>query len=493
VSQLNISAGQFPMMDRYGALAGMLPPDTPAYDAERAMEWAIAQDAVRLQIQRNQPDQVGNWEAIRATMSLNPIKRATSGLADWLSDTWDSVTTLPPEPEPNFDLERTISRLQPMQMFVANELASEGYLNDITSSKQFYAMMDDAMGVLEDQQTLAAYSEQNPWWATLGVTAIGGITDPLYMVPVGGQAAGLVTTASAGLKYVAVQGGKNAAMFAGLNLGAKAVVDGSSYQLTNQDGVTDEFIVAGMGAGIGVGIPAMTFAGRSMLYGAVTGLSAIRVPLPKSIRATAVNWWGSDKHLRKMMRDMPDAKIDAAVGVTSGGGRDAPAARIGLEPYRVEQANSTRALANILDDARNGIFHEQPSLALLRENGGKDALEPMLDELRTLYAKHRKSLRDSGADDSLYHIGTAEHPGQVDFDRMMQVERFFTPNAINALYKKSPASLGTLARLVADVADALPTGKTPASRARTAFTRVNDIMRALAASNVESTIGQVQG
>jgi len=493
VSQFQIPSGQFPMLERYGALAGMLPPDTPAYDTERSMEWAVARDGVEFQIQRAQPDQVGFWEAVKAQMSLNPTKRATSGIANWLSDVWDDSAAAQPEPDPNFDIEQTINRLQPAQRVVANELAADGYLNDITSSRQFYAMLDDAMGVMEDQQVLAAYSEQNPWWSTLGVSALGGVSDPLYMVPVGGQAAGLATTAKAGLQYVAVQGGKNAAMFAGLNLGSKTIVDGTSYQLTNQDGVADEFIVAGMGAGIGVGIPAMAFAGRNMLYGAVTGLSAIRVPLPGSIRARAVNWWGSDKHLRKMMRDMPDAKIDAAVGMSSGGGRDAPAARIGLEPYRVEQANSQQILTNLLDDARNGVFHEQPTLALLRENGGKDALEPLLDDLRQLYAKHRKSLRDSGADDSLYHIGTAEHPGQVDFDRLTQVEKFFTPNAINALYKKSPASLGTLARLVADVADALPTGKTPASRARTAFTRVNDIMRALAASNVESTIGQVEG
>jgi hypothetical protein len=204
-----------------------------------------------------------------------------------------------------------------------------------------------------------------------------------------------------------------------------------------------------------------------------------------------------------MLRNLPDQKILSARGVAIGEGGDAAAKIAGKVKWKDEQANGVRIVQNLLDDARNGTFHEGVSIAPLRADGGRDALEPLLKELRKLYRAHRKQLLQ---DEMLHSTGAGPppamrpdavrlvevaHPAQEMFDSLTRMERVLT-TLLTAVPKTKGAGQ-RLVKLLADLGDALPTGSTPNARARVLPNWFSDLNRLLVASNTELTAAELAG
>lgn len=440
------------------------------------------------------------WDAVVAGMALNPTVRASNSLSDSLADVFAGWMGEPEQSKEPFDLRAELQRLPQPMLEVAGRLADEGYLAEGMSRKNFYDAMNDAMGVEEDLNTLTTYAERNPWYKTMGASMIAGATDPVYMIPVGGQAARGAMGLKGGIQFLAAQGVKGSASIAATSLAGKKITDVFSYNITNQDGIQDEVVVTALGGGLGFAMPFAGYAAKQLAASVVTGLGG-RAPAGASAWAKS---WNSGSRLKQFMNALPDAEIPSVRGVAAGEGRDAAKAVVGQAAWRQEQRNSRNHLAKVLRDARRGVFHDGLVLSLLRENNGKDGLRTALLELRRLYRNERKKLeaawaahaagtgpRPTMAPDSFRLIAT-EHPGQQAFDSLVRLERVLT-KVVEIVDKKPGMKVGTLVRLLADLGDKLPTGTNPNARARQLGNWFHDLNRALSASAMELTDAQMAG
>jgi hypothetical protein len=482
-----------PLIQRFGGMGYTgteeQSPDTN-FGVESASDFVVSS--------RRQEDP-GFWDTVMAGMSLNPSVRATNGFSDWLSSFMDST----PEDTRPFDMAAEIRRMQPNRLALVNQLAEDGYLSESMSRRDFYRVVDDAAGVLEDQQTIARYAETAPWYASLGAGGVSALTEPIFMVPVGGQAMRAVGTARGAITQVLISGSKNAAVLGGINLAAKKTTDTFSYDLTNQDGLTDEMVVVGLGAGLGMAMPATSYAAKELTARTVLALGGSPTTGLRGATASWARSWTAPKRLNLMLKNLPEQKIVSARGVALGEGGDAAAKLVGKAKWKDEQATGMRLVQNLLDDARNGTFHEGVSIAPLRSDGGRDALEPLLKELRKLYRAHRKQMLQ---DEILHSTGAGPppamhpdaarlvevlHPAQEMFDSLSRMERTLT-KLLNTVPKTKGAAQ-RLVKLVADLGDALPTGSTPNARARVLPNWFSDLNRILVSSNMELTAAELAG
>ena len=441
----------------------------------------------------------GFWDSVMAGMALNPSVRATNGFSDWLASLMD---TTPEDPRP-FDMAAEIQRMQPNRLALVNQLADDGYISESMSRKDFYRVLDDAAGVLEDRSTIERYAQTAPWYASFGAGAVSGLTEPLYMIPVGGQAMRAVGTARGALTQVLVSGAKNAAVLGSINLAAKKTTDVFSYDLTNDKGMTDEMVVFGLGAGLGMAMPATSYAAKELTARTVLALGGTPTT---GLRGSAASWarsWTAPKRLNLMLRNLPEQKILSGKGLAINEGGDAASKVVGKARWKDEQANGVRIVQNLLDDARNGTFHEGVSIAPLRADGGSDALEPLLKELRRRYRMNRKQML---IDEKMHALGSGPppamhpdasrlvevpHPAQEMFNSLSRMERTLT-TLLNTVPKTKGAAR-RLVKLIADLGDALPTGNTPNARARVLPNWFADLNRMLVASNMELTAAELAG
>lgn len=453
---------------------------------------------IRYVAARRRDEDPSFWDAVVSGMALNPTVRASNNLSDSLADVFASWMGEPKQSQAPFDLRAELQRLPQPMLEMAGRLADEGYLAEGMTRKNFYDAMNDAMGVEQDLNTLETYAEKNPWYKTMGASMIAGATDPVYMIPVGGQAARGAMGLKTGLSFLAVQGTKSSASIAATSLAGKKITDVFSYNITNQDGIQDEVVVTALGGGLGFAMPFAGYAAKSLAARVVTGFGE-RAPASASAWAKS---WHSGSRLKQFINALPDAEIPSVRGAVAGEGRDAAKAVVGQAAWRQEQRNSRNHLATVLRDARRDVFHDGLVLSLLRENNGKDGLRTALLELRRLYRNKRKSLeaawaahatgtgpRPTMAPDSFRLIAT-EHPGQQAFDSLVRLERVLT-KVVEVVDNKPGIKVGTLVRLLGDLGDALPTGTNPNARARQLGNWFHDLNRALSASAMELTDAQM--
>jgi hypothetical protein len=482
-----------PLLREFGGM-GVSPSGEPTQELDFGHD-----SANRFVISSRRDEDPGFWDTVMAGMALNPTVRATNGFSDWLAGLFDSS----PEDDRPFNMETELQRMAPSRLALVNQLAEDGYITDDMSRRDFYRVLDDAAGVIEDQQVLAQYYEQNPWYASLGAGAISGLTDPLYMIPVGGQAIRAVGTARGAITQVLASGAKNATALGAINLAGKKATDVFSYDLTNQEGITDELVVVGLGAGLGFAMPAGVYAAKELTARTVLALGGTPT---KGLRGATASWarsWTAPKRLNLMLKNLPEQKILSARGVAIGEGGDAAAKVAGKAKWKDEQANGIRIVQNLLDDARNGTFHEGVSVAPLRADGGRDALKPLLGELQKLYRQRRKDLlRDQklheaglgpppAIEPNAMRLVEVAHPAQEMFDSLTRMERVLT-TLLTAVPKTKGAGQ-RLVKFIADLGDALPTGSTPNARARVLPNWFSDLNRMLVASHTELTAAELAG
>lgn len=421
----------------------------------------------------------------RILRNLGTFDAAGDGLAVMLPE-WAGGITLeeldasrpsgPPEP---FDMADHIKRLQPDAQRVAMSVLDSGALDTVTRKDEFDRIISDAMDVDADLQTIHAYGENNGFLKSMGAAMAGGLADPIYLIPVGGQAARGAMTLNAGLRFFATQGAIGMAGGSIVGLGTKKLVDATSYDLTDLPGMTDEVMVAGIGGGFAAVMPVAGYGARYGLASTINAMSLSGHRLPFGLPKWALRW-GSQEHLEAVFKKMNTAETPKLAQAASSEGGDAALRELGgTIRYDDERARSIQILDDFIDDARNGRYHQNLSLAPLYKGADDPEIVSRLDRLRGAYKRHRQNLRAAGSPDAdQFVIRPQEHTAQEGFDRLNDLRYFFNEDP---RMQSVPARSFVLS-LFADVGDALPTGSTPATRTAKYANRMYDIMRALSAS-----------
>ena len=391
-------------------------------------------------------------------------------------DEFDSIGPITPQP---FDMAEEIRRLQPERQRVAMSVLESGALDSIVRKDEFTRIIDDAMDVDADLQKINAYAEQKGFLKSMGAAIVGGTPDPIYLIPIGGQAARGAMTLNAGLRFFATQGAIGMAGGAAINLGTKKLVDETSYGLTDLPGIGDEALVAAVGGGFGAVMPVLGYSARYGMASTVNALSLRGVNVPFGLPRWALRW-GSQEHLEAVFKKMNTTETPMLQQAASAEGADAALRELGgTIRYDDERARSLQILDDFIDDARKGRYHENLSLALLYKGADDPEIVSRINKLRGAYKRHRQNIRAAGgsnADD--FVIRQQSHTAQEGFDRLNDLRYFFNEDP----RMKSIPARAFLLNLFADVGDALPTGSTPATRAGKYANRMYDIMRALSAS-----------
>lgn len=441
-----------------------------------------------------EPPSTSFSEAAGAALRTGPTQRIlrSEGFFDYAGDAlavmlpewaggitleeFDSIGPVTPQP---FDMAEEIRRLQPERQRVAMSVLDSGALDSVTRKDEFSRILDDAMDVEADLQTMSAYSEQKGFLKSLGASIVGGATDPIYLIPIGGQAARGAMTLNAGLRFFAKQGAIGLGGGAAINLGTKKLVDATSYDLTNQPGMGDEVMVAAIGGGFGAVMPVLGYSARYGMASTINALSLRGVSVPFGLPRWAMRW-GSQEHLEAVFKKMNTAETPMLQQAASKEGADAAVRELGgTIRFDDERARSLQILDDFIDDARNGRYHENLSLALLYKSADDPEIVSRLNKLQGAYRRHRRNIRAAGgANSDDFIIRQHDHTAQEGFDRLNDLRYFFNEDP----RMKSVAARSFLLNLFADVGDSLPTGSTPAARAGKYANRMYDIMRALSAS-----------
>lgn len=455
-------------------------------------------------------------QATMANLRMNPTQRAMgySGFMDYAANalsvmlpewaggvTAEEFDSVQPSglPEP-FNIEEHIKRLQPRAQELAIKLAEDGAFNDVTDRREFSVIVDDMMAVNDDIESLGRYYEKEGFIKTMGAAALAGFGEPIYMVPLGGQAARGAMTLSQGSRFLLTQGAKSAATFGAVNVASKKLIDETSYDLTNVEGAADELVVAAVGGGIGLVMPTAGYAVRHGLAQTVTALGNAGIPIPGPLPAWATRW-GSEKHLRLMFRRMNEQQTPQLAQRATGEGADAALRQVGgTVLFDGERTNSVRILRQLIADANNGTFYEDLSIAPLSRLGDDAEIEMLVGQLRRAYQRQRQFIRNvlnptamaAGAspfDPDAYLISVQRHLAQDDYDRLNILRVFFQSDAARrALPGRNP-----LLQLFAAAGEAVPTvtGNTPANRSSQSTLLIHDLMRALIASPMDHTAREV--
>jgi hypothetical protein len=456
----------------------------------------------------------GFGDAVGSSYDLSPTPRLFrrtglidnigEGLAVMLPEWAGGITVdeydqaLPSGPPEPFLFDDYVKRLQPRSQDVAIRLYESGEIDDDMDRRQVDAILTDSLSVQDDLETLAAYNENEGFLKTLGASALGGAGDPVYMIPVGGQAArgAMLLRSTPGM--LLRLGGTSALTMGALNLASKKVIDQASYDLTNEPGMGDEIVVASIGGGIGLAMPAAAYTAKTALASAINGLSSGGARLPFGLPAWAQRW-NSQERLRAAFRQMNLDETDRIVQSVSGEGADAALRRAGgTIRFDQERARSVTILKRLIADARGGTFHPDLSIAPLL--AGDDAeIAALTTKLRNLYKRERAAIKTLNlnamaagaapvADPDAFRFAMQRHPAQGAYDDLRIVRAFFD----NDPEMQSSPSRNPILSLFLGAGDALPTGTSPGVRMSRWGNLMYDITRALSGSFTDMTPGQLK-
>jgi hypothetical protein len=459
---------------------------------------------------------VGFGDAVAANFRLSPTQRVArrSGIIDNVADglsvmlpSWAGGITideydasLPSGPPETFSLEDSLKRLQPRTQQVAMRLLDDGYLDSVGSRREFDAIVSDAVSVQDDLDAIAGYAQTDGFIKSMGAAIAGGIADPIYMIPYGGQAARGAMATTQLSRFLAVQGAKSALGGAAVNLTAKKLVDSTSYDLTDLPGATDDMVVTAIGGGFGAAMPALGYAARSGLASTVNALGSGGFRLPFGLPAWAQRW-GSQQHLEAMFRKMNTLETPMLKQAASQEGADAALRQVGgTVRYDIEADRSVQIIDDFIKQARAGTFYPDLSIAPLMRGVDDPQVVSKLNTLRRLYARERAAVRSqnlnamaAGApasslpDPNQFSFRQQMHTAQDDYDRLRILRAFFQEDVGLQSLPANP-----VAKLFLDVGDALPTGSTPASRMGRYANLMYDATRALSGSFSDLTPNDIK-
>jgi hypothetical protein len=460
--------------------------------------------------------QPGFTDAVAANFRISPTQRIIrgSGILDEIATpialmlpAWAGGITLdeydasmPSALDPAFNLEDSLKRLQPKTQDVALKLLENGYLDSIADRSQFDAIISDAMSVQADLETISDYAQTGGFIKSMGAAMTGGIADPIYMIPYGGQAARGAMATSAAARFLSIQAAKGLVGGAAVNLSAKKIVDATSYDLTDLPGATDDMVVAAIGGGFGAAMPVAGYIARHSLATAVTTLGTKGARLPFGLPAWA-NRWGSQAHLESMFKKMNTLETPMLRQSASQEGADAALRELGgTIQFDLEADRSVRIIDDFIKDARAGKFYPDLSIAPLMRGIDDPQIIAKLERLQRLYKRERAAVRDmnlnamaAGApasslpDPDQFKFRRQAHTAQEDYDRLRLIRAFFEEDVGLQSLPASP-----IGRLFMDAGDALPTGSTPASRMSGYANLMHDVMRALSGSFSDLTPNDIK-
>jgi hypothetical protein len=438
--------------------------------------------------------QAGFTDAVGANFRLSPTQRIvrSTGLIDELGtglavmlpawaggitlDEYDA--TLPSALEEPFKLEDSLKRLQPRTQEIALRLLDDGYLDSVSNREQFDAIVSDALSVQDDLDAINGYTQTGGFIKSMGAAIAGGIADPIYMIPYGGQAARGAMATTQAARFLALQGAKGALGGAAVNLASKKIVDAASYDLTDLPGATDDMVVAAIGGGFGAAMPAAGYLARNGLASAVTALGSGGVRVPFGLPAWAQRW-GTQVHLESMFKKMNTLETPMLQQSASKEGADAALRQLGgTIRFDLEADRSIQILDDFIKDARAGKFYPDLSIAPLMRGVDDPQVVNRVEKLQRAYKRHRASIRKSGlGDPNQFKIRQQAHTAQTDYDRLRTIRAFFQEDVgLQSL------PVGPIGRLFLDLGDALPTGATPATRMSGYANLMHDVTRALSGS-----------
>lgn len=459
-------------------------------DANRALSGT---DLSPLQ-EGSEVQQAGFTDAVGANFRLSPTQRIvrSTGLIDevgaglavmlpaWAGgitlDEYDA--TLPSALEEPFKLEDSLKRLQPRTQEIALRLLDDGYLDSVNNREQFDAIVSDALSVQDDLDAINGYTQTGGFIKSMGAAITGGIADPIYMIPYGGQAARGAMATTQAARFLALQGAKGAVGGAAVNLASKKIVDAASYDLTDLPGATDDMVVAAIGGGFGAAMPAAGYLARNGLASAVTALGSGGVRVPFGLPAWAQRW-GTQVHLESMFKKMNTLETPMLQQSASKEGADAALRQLGgTIRFDLEADRSIQILDDFIKDARAGKFYPDLSIAPLMRGVDDPQVVNRVEKLQRAYKRHRASIRKSGlGDPNQFKIRQQAHTAQTDYDRLRTIRAFFQEDVgLQSL------PVGPIGRLFLDLGDALPTGATPATRMSRYANLMHDVTRALSGS-----------
>ena len=453
-------------------------------------------------------------DAVGASYRISPTQRIIrrSGLLDSLGDglatmlpEWAGGVTMdefdsvgPAGPEEPFLFEDYVKRLQPRTQEVAVRMFEAGDIDDSMTRRQVDAMVSDAVSVQDDLDSLAAYNENEGFLKTMGAAVVGGTGDPVYMIPIGGQAArGAVLLRSTPGMLLRI-GGQSAATAGAVNLVSKKVIDATSYDLTNDPGMGDEVVAVSLGGGMGFVLPAASYATKTALASTINGLSLKGARLPFGLPAWAQRW-DSQERLRAAFRQMNIDETPKVKQAASGEGADAALREVGgTVRFDDERGRSVAILKQLIADAKAGTFHPDLSIAPLLS--GDDAeIAALVKKLQNAYKRQRanvRALNDSAmaagaapvADPEAFRFAVQNHPAQQSYDDLRIVRAFFD----NDPEMQSSPSRNPILSLFLGAGDRLPTGTSPGVRMSRWGNLMYDITRALSGSFTDMTPGQLK-
>lgn len=442
--------------------------------------------------------QAGFGDAVAANFRLSPTQRIArrSGFIDNLGEAFSVMlpewaggitmeqadSALPSGvPEP-FKLDDYIKRISPPAQETALHLLSTGRIDDTMTRSQVDTYLNDAMAVQADISAINEYSQTGGFIKSMGASLVGGATDPVYMIPIGGQAARGSMAAGSALRFFAVQGGKAFATGGAVALAGKKIVDESSYGMTDAPGISDELLTVGLGGGFAAVLPVGTYVAKNGLAATITSLGARGIRLPAGLPAWAQRW-GTQAHLEEVFKKMNLAETPQLAQAASKEGADAALRPLGgTVRFDIEADRSIQILDTFIADARAGKFHEDLSLAPLMRGADDPNVLARLKTLRNLYKRHRARMRAAGSDPDLFRISVQRHLAQDAYDDLRTIRAFFgtDPNL-------KSVQMNWIAQLFLEVGDMSPTGNTPAARMSKAANLMYDLTRALSGSFADLT------
>lgn len=437
----------------------------------------------------NDREEIGFLDAVQASFGLQPTRRLLDGLYEsagtglavvaptWLGgisvDELDEASPSgPPKP---FNYDEYSKRLSEPQKLMGDRLKQQGNLSDVLTEQQFHTVLSDAMSVQQDMETVTAYQDQSGFIKSLAASAVAGFGDPIFMIPVGtGVGAGALVTGALA-RQLAVKGAVTAAGFSAISLGSKKVVDATSYDLTNEPGMGDELVVAGIGAGLGMVMPAAGYFAKDAVARTVSAAGRLSVRVPGPLPAWARRW-NSQRKIQLFHARMPQMPIQRRAMQAAGEGADAALRPIsGTQTMAAERTDGKAMLERILRQATkkkpdDRVFLEDLSLAPLRNGGEDKEIDDLISKIKKAYERERNRMRSHAKkgktprhDPAALNPTIVEHPSQTLMDQVYVAQQLGSINVDRIPLK----ARGRVLSLLADIGDRWSvTGGTPSSRMR---------------------------